>query len=1069
MTTASQKKRTIDKVSPPRVDGTGKKRCVSEEADTTKKSPTLEELLGDEYLRAMNEVQQVTVKGWLCRRKVWYQYYRPSKKHPDRVCMDMEELCQTKAARTCRQLLKQNLPMAIAVIGDDVPTKDKQGRILKDEQGNVKMSPTYSFAKLTLQDLVLASYQLDSTEMRFCSMSWPDLPVHGYVDIDCKVDEPGFALLHGRMHEALEELLLRMDEYHLLVLKRRLNRDHMQIGPACTDTKFSVHIQLPAEVYADLKHLLAWRDGLVQYIVTTHPASTLGQVLSQLDKLIDASVYNAFSNLKMLGCAKPGRQPIRLYDMTTRQYRTLTDMSLEQRMEALFYEQPSFALCCPKEQGINRWPCVDERAAQIKHRIERGEKITVDGLRESYFGLSLADMQAAAEEHDIELVGERHASETCVSFHTRNINAPRTCTVSGAEVEHRSWYAGCYVTKAGRLMMTCPASSCKGHRKQLLATHTMGAKVAVLWDIVDAIDKEQVKNWDATMKAMVQAGATKEQLVEVTEGTTAADLVEHSYALYSKLGPNELPRKPGPLMAVLKAQDVDKTEIDVYKLRLKGAEKPTREPQKDNHGADASHAKLANQLHTEADKWLKEDGLTASKILKRFAEWVKANVPDDEQCAFFPSLMPHLNSLFKVIEEPECVLVRKPCKPGFRWKGHDPLKFDKVLFVQHCIDDAPIAHHWFYHKDREQYSTSSNLPPLLEYQQPADSFNCWKGYPVESYPRVDIVSEGHQKLLNKLIDLIWDMCGGPKGDPKKEGFNWYCDHCTFLLKYPGKKTGCFITFFSYAQGNGKSTTGYMMRKLIGGAHSLSVEKNVESVLFGPFNGHMEGLVFIDLDDQGGSNALRLHAEDFRGMVTNPMQNIRRMRADHAPNVPAFEHYQSTANKLPVHESGARRNMIFKAGIKYQGQKEFWVELYAALNDPVFQRVVYQWFMARDVKPDTNFQLEMPKHLDGMKDMDERTVPLEVRWFIETYFSRETLAINVELKAADMLAQYNVFLARQEMKATNQTAFGGRLRDLDFGGVTKINKKAGTFYQINFPDLKKWLLEKRYMQPVTTVD
>ena len=857
MTTASQKpalqkpvsqtpkKRTLDKKRMEDNDDIKevpdkKARKLEDEVNTTRPIRTLEDILGDDYLRAMKEVQQVTVKGWLCKRKVWYQYYRPSKKHPNRVCMDMDELCQTKAARTFRQLLKQNLPMAIAVIGDDVPAKDKHGRVIKDEQGTVKMSPTYSFAKLTLQGLVLASYQLDQTEMRFCSMSWPDLPVHGYVDIDCKVDEHGFGLLHGRMHEMVEELLLRMDEYHMLILKRPFNRDLMQIGPACTDTKVSVHIQFPAEVYADLTHLRAWRDGLVRYIVTTHSTSTLGQVLSKLDKLIDASVYNSFSNLKMLGCAKPGRQPIRLYDMATRQYTALTDMSLEERMEALFYEQPSFALCCPKEQRMNRWPCVDERAAQIKHRIDRGEKITVEGLRESYFGLSLADMQAAAEENDIKLVGERYVSETCVSFQTENINAPRTCTVSGAEVEHRSWYAGCYVTKAGRLMMTCPASGCRGHRKQILAVHTMAAKEAVLWDIVDAIDKEQVKNWDATIKAMVQAGATEQQVVEVAEDTTAAELVERSYALYSKLGQNELPRKPGPLMAILKAQDVDKTEIDVYKLRLKGVDKPGREPQKDNNGADASHARLANQFNVEADKWLKEDGLTASKILKRFTKWVKTNVPDDEHGAFFPRLMPHLNNLFKVIEEPECVLVRKPCKPGFRWKAHDPLKFDKMLFVQHCVGDVPLAHRWFYNEDREQHSTLSNLPPLLEAQQPADSFNCWKGHPVESYPKVDVVSEAHQTLLDKLIDLIWDICGGEKGDPNKEGFNWYCDHCTFLLKFPGKKTGCFITFFSYAQGNGKSTTGYMMRKLIGGAHSLSVEKNVESVLFGPFNGHMEG-------------------------------------------------------------------------------------------------------------------------------------------------------------------------------------------------------------------------------------
>jgi hypothetical protein len=51
----------------------------------------------------------------------------------------------------------------------------------------------------------------------------------------------------------------------------------------------------------------------------------------------------------------------------------------------------------------------------------------------------------------------------------------------------------------------------------------------------------------------------------VTEDTTTAELIDHSYALYSKLDPNELPRETGPLLAILKGQDVDQTERDVYK------------------------------------------------------------------------------------------------------------------------------------------------------------------------------------------------------------------------------------------------------------------------------------------------------------------------------------------------------------------------------------------------------------------------------------------------------------------------------------------------------------------------
>ena len=936
MTTVSHRKRNVEEVkqhSPllpdrtlevvkhkkPRVDAP---MCVEEkeskEANVPQKRRTVEQFLGDEYLHDMKQVQQVTVKKWLCDRRVWYQYYRHSKKHPNRVCMDLEELCQTKAAHTFRQLLKQNLPMAIAVIGDEVPAKDKQGRVIKDDQGNVKMSPTYSFARLKLQDLVLASYQLHPTEMRFCSMSWPDLPVHGYVDIDCKVDEHDFALLHGRMHEVLEELLLRMDEYHLLILKRPINRSHMQIGPACNDTKFSVHIQLPAEVYADLKHLHAWRDGLVHYIVTTHPNSTMGQVLAKLDKLIDASVYNSFSNLKMLGCAKPGCQPIRLYDMTSRQYKALTEMSLEERIEALFYWQPSFALCYPKEQGINRWPCVDERAAQIKHRIERGEKITVDGLRESYFGLSLADMQAAAEENDIELVGERHASETSISFQTRNINAPRTCTVSGAEVEHRSWYAGCYVTKAGRLMLTCPASSCKGYRKQILATHTMAAKEAVLWDIVDVIDKDQVKNWDGLMKAMVQAGANKEQLVDVTEDTTAAELVEHSYALYSKLDPNALPRKTGPLLAILKGQDVDQTERDVYKLRLKAAEKAVAaRPTAPAIGAAGSVVQAFAAAFTP---FYDAPMLPLQELMEWWDEHGDATLANPsflKKC-----LIPFLNRFWKHVTGAGRVYVKTPQGAGFYWEGVPVPKFKLENYAhfileglrarkkKHCGEVATI---WFEHADKAVYASATLCSPYARENERAGphEFDLWTDLLL---PHAEAIAKGNPLSDDALTFKKFfkeGLCEHETPAVREWNWKWYCSQ----YQRPGYRLKRGMLMYSRERQVGKSFAAELLVYQLLGVH-LGILLDQDDAL-GDFNALVLNMVFICFEEYEHSAKQMRKLRDF---ITNSMV-ASRLKGIDTKLIRANKNAMATANSdvaFPPKE-WQNRGVVSEIGLGIRGE------------------------------------------------------------------------------------------------------------------------------------------------------
>ena len=198
-------------------------------------------------------------------------------------------------------------------------------------------------------------------------------------------------------------------------------------------------------------------------------------------------------------------------------------------------------------------------------------------------------------------------------------------------------------------------------------------------------------------------------------------------------------------------------------------------------------------------------------------------------------------------------------------------------------------------------------------------------------------------------------------------------------------------------------------------------------------------------------------------MTNPTQNIRKMRTDHATNVPAFEHYQGSGNIRPAHKTGARRNCPFGAGSKYMGKSKFFKRLYDALDDPYFQRVLYQWFTERPVDVGTNFQDTFPKDVQAMKDLDELRSPLEAQFLVAKYFSSSEQLVNDKVQASVLLGQYNAFLASKGMQTVSQTAFGTSLREMNMDGMTKGSASAGTFYYFSLKKLKTWMVMKRYMQ------
>ena len=205
-------------------------------------------------------------------------------------------------------MLKADEYLPFALIGNNVPVRDKQNNIVKNkETGKEVTKPSYSFTRLRLQDLVMASYVLSEEQMRFCSISLIDRPIHLYLDLDCTAGKgEGFEFIDGKLNEVLSLILNSLGEYFESVQGREMNVDIIQFGPACTATKFSAHVYIPTEFFLNLDHLRACISGYIPYLKEHYSHTLLGKL--NLSKFIDTSVYNSYSYLKMMGSRKPGRR-----------------------------------------------------------------------------------------------------------------------------------------------------------------------------------------------------------------------------------------------------------------------------------------------------------------------------------------------------------------------------------------------------------------------------------------------------------------------------------------------------------------------------------------------------------------------------------------------------------------------------------------------------------------------------------------------------------------------------------------------------------------------------------------
>ena len=355
---------------------------------------------------------------------------------------------------------------------------------------------------------------------------------------------------------------------------------------------------------------------------------------------------------------------------------------------------------------------------------------------------------------------------------------------------------------------------------------------------------------------------------------------------------------------------------------------------------------------------------------------------------------------------------------------------------------------------RGHYPPGRACPPGL--------FNTFEGFIAAQLPLIAQPSERVLRLKAQMLDQI-RCCAGDQDAP----YEWLLDVMASILQLPGKKTGCILGFISKEKGTGKTTVGRFMMALIGVLYAIMTAKP-KTDIFGEFNSQMEMMHFV-LIDECKNATLNEILPLLMDQATSSTINIHRKCKDLQMNVPSFANYWLSSNHFLTMASGDRRSFVFRTTTRFMGNKDHFEELYAAMEDPEFLRVMYDFFMSRNV---TGMNLQLTRPLSAtMTEMEIAAAPLEIKFLVQYLFRAEGERPEQPISMDKLHKAYATFFRElaPDKSVPSSSSLGTQLKHLGLlspeGPITKTTANHGRIhFAFDYDKVHEWMVSKRYMEP-----
>lgn len=351
---------------------------------------------------------------------------------------------------------------------------------------------------------------------------------------------------------------------------------------------------------------------------------------------------------------------------------------------------------------------------------------------------------------------------------------------------------------------------------------------------------------------------------------------------------------------------------------------------------------------------------------------------------------------------------------------------------------------WTLDSNQRSYAKYVYLPTPLK--AASYEFNAWNGWAIErqlpsKIPVSTQLIEDHIRLMSGLskTEEVYEYL-----------LNWFA----WIVQFPAMKTMICIILYG-KQRIGKSCVAENLMRTICGEDKLFITASVDN-LFGKFANNV-GKHVVVLNEANGKDTFNIQ-ETIKDAISRETQMLETKGVD-AVKVNDYANYMLTTNNInsantpeddgrfmPIHCNESRR-----------GDKQYFINVRAAFDDPIIMKAFYDKLMARDLS-NWNAEKDRPE-TDLRTDMKELNKTPIVE-FVE--FLHEEVLGNMDyddkntcytIPANDL---YNLFKrcwtskGRKGDSMYTQTKFGVMFKRLD--NVVRTHTMNGNVYKLFIPKI-----------------
>lgn len=384
----------------------------------------------------------------------------------------------------------------------------------------------------------------------------------------------------------------------------------------------------------------------------------------------------------------------------------------------------------------------------------------------------------------------------------------------------------------------------------------------------------------------------------------------------------------------------------------------------------------------------------------------------------------------------------------------------KVPFLKKWIEDA----------SRRFYRTRDFIPNRDDC--PSDVYNTFSGFAVEELldAHSDIEDEEMLELIKPIIKHISLLCGC---EP-----DYVLRFFAHIIQFPHIK--CDVAIFLRDMGGllkegggvGKDTLlDWFGRMILGSKYYLNVDDN--SSLYGSFNSVLENKLLIYVQEACGKDNYGNY-DKLKALITKREALINKKMiaqyavADHSRWVFA----SNNQNPLPI-RNGDRRFAVFDVSAEHRNNKEYFTNLYAALNNDRVKVAFYKYLKTLETwRNPIEFQVNRPITAAYI-DLRQINAAPHYKWLVH---SLRQGSLPERCTATELYQQFSHWYAKNDSRAAEHklsaTSFGKLMKEvltaddtvLEYPPAEVVRCSTHIEYRFDFERLIKGLEALHLLKP-----